>query len=214
MWKKTVSVIVIMALLSVLTAFAESTPFLEAYVSDIKIILNGEQVDFNLPVVTIDGNTYIPLRESAEKIGVGVGWDNENREILILSKGLIVDAKKIFQELFYFYLPETAEVLNYDHSIAYGDRNFAAKISFDAKDLPYMKSNLQVFGVRHSSEDTEHEMEKTIFELACATGSRWYGWWDLSKYQFEDVLVYESYKSGVEVKTIKMEAFIAKDVDG
>jgi len=50
-----------------------------------KIILNGEEKQFTLPVVTIDDSTYIPLREVSEKFGWKVDWDEKTQTVAITS---------------------------------------------------------------------------------------------------------------------------------
>jgi len=57
-----------------------------------KIFVNGTEKQFINPVVNINGNTYIPLREAAETLGMDVQWDSDNQTIQINSKSLAVQA--------------------------------------------------------------------------------------------------------------------------
>ena len=45
--------------------------------------VNGQQIKINMPAKIINGNTMIPTRFVAEKLGLKVGWDNTNRIISI-----------------------------------------------------------------------------------------------------------------------------------
>lgn len=67
------------------TAFAVSNPDLVLEAVNYKIIADGEEIDFENPVVTINGNAYIPLREAAENAGMTVEWDEGSETINIVS---------------------------------------------------------------------------------------------------------------------------------
>lgn len=47
---------------------------------DITIILNGEQLKLENPVMNKEGTTYYPFREILEFIGAGVDWDDGNKK--------------------------------------------------------------------------------------------------------------------------------------
>ena len=48
---------------------------------DYRIFVNGEEKQFDMPIVTIDDRTYIPLREAGEQFGWEVTWDESTKEI-------------------------------------------------------------------------------------------------------------------------------------
>ena len=54
-----------------------------AYVVQYKIMIDGAMLQFANPIVSIDGKTYLPLREVAEILGMNVEWDGEKQEICI-----------------------------------------------------------------------------------------------------------------------------------
>jgi hypothetical protein len=56
---------------------------LEAYVAQFRVFVNGEEQNFENPIVTINNRTYIPLREIGEVLGMNVEWDEENRKTII-----------------------------------------------------------------------------------------------------------------------------------
>jgi len=74
------SVLIIVIAINV---YANSNKQFTATQVDYKILLNGEEKQFNMPIVNIDGNTYIPLRETSEKFGWQVIWNAEGSEILL-----------------------------------------------------------------------------------------------------------------------------------
>ncbi|MGF9714978.1 stalk domain-containing protein [Paenibacillus naphthalenovorans] len=49
--------------------------------SDIKLFINGKQIDTQIEV--IDGNSYVPLRVVSESLGAEVKWDGNSRTINI-----------------------------------------------------------------------------------------------------------------------------------
>ena len=207
MYKKVIVTIIAIIVLP-LAGFAAGRVY-EAYESDAKILFNDEEVDFQLPVVTIDENTYVPLREAAEKLGMTVDWNvpewyENQKNIRIVRNIPDIDAKEAFQNLFGFALPETAEVLNYeyyDYTIyeEEKEKHFVAKISFQEQDLEYLKN--QFNGWREGS---------TLYYKVL---SQEYGWWDFLS-RDEVLYAYETTQKGTYVETIYVDAFITKPSDG
>lgn len=204
-----------------LAAFAAGKLSYEAYENDAKIFYNGKEIDFQLPVVTINGNTYVPLRETAEKTGVAVNWNGYYQRICLARNIQGIDAKEAFNSLFKIELPNSAEVLSYEYydDILYEDRpekHFAAKISFDEEDLEYVKSQ---FSDGWFEDYTEEELDEELAGLAGINArfvkvfSKEYEWWDLA--DPNDVLyTYWTYMSGTYVKTIVPRVFISQSQEG
>jgi len=63
--------------------FANNIDQLIADVVQFKVIVNGDEKQFEMPIVTIDDRTYIPLRELSETLGMEVEWDEANQTIII-----------------------------------------------------------------------------------------------------------------------------------
>lgn len=63
-------------------------PINKSYASnDIKVLLDGKELVFDVPPQIIEGRTLLPLRAIFEALGLEVGWDNETRTITGISEG-------------------------------------------------------------------------------------------------------------------------------
>jgi hypothetical protein len=76
-------IVVISLTVLVTIASASNAESLSAYVAQFSVVVNGEERDFENPIVTINDRTYIPLREVGELFGMDVEWDGENQKIII-----------------------------------------------------------------------------------------------------------------------------------
>jgi len=91
--KKTVSlilcIIMVLGLFGVVTAPAAS---------EIKIILNEEQLEFDVPPIIIDGRTLVPFRAIFEKLNAEVDWEPDSRTVTA-EKGDILIRLKIDNDI-------------------------------------------------------------------------------------------------------------------
>ncbi|MDO3408161.1 copper amine oxidase N-terminal domain-containing protein [Saccharibacillus sp. CPCC 101409] len=72
------------ALLSVLVLLFVSTPVGHAAspaTTPVKVILNGQQMNFKPGAMVIDGTTMVPFRQLFEAYGAQVSWDQKTQEI-------------------------------------------------------------------------------------------------------------------------------------
>lgn len=85
--KKSIIITVILTCLFCTAIFA-SDMYIKytALKSNAQIYVDGKKTDFDLPVVTIDDFTYVPLREAAEKSGMSVEWSQKDNTINLLSE--------------------------------------------------------------------------------------------------------------------------------
>src|SRR6056297_1448793 len=60
--------------------FAALTAFGDVYVD---VVNNGETIEFDSRPVIANDRTMVPVRFVTERLGAEVGWDGENREVLI-----------------------------------------------------------------------------------------------------------------------------------
>ena len=84
----TASILIILSL----TAFADEASTFVARQMDIKINVDREEKKFENPVVVINERTYLPLRETAETLGMEVRWDQKNQMVDIIT------GERIFSE--------------------------------------------------------------------------------------------------------------------
>lgn len=190
-----------------INVYSEDIFFYKAYKTDSKIIYDGNEIEFEAPVVTIDNHTYIPLREAAEKMDISVNWNGEENKIILTENSNDVYARELFNSLFKFALPSTAEVLNYDYYVENDEQYFAAKISFNQSDLEYITSKLSE---NYAYIDYLNQRNYINF---ISVYSNEYPWWELSELTDSD-LNYRIMKSGVYKKTVEICFFITKASDG
>ncbi len=200
MRKKLILLTTIVTIVVALCAFAYAADAIQynAYEFGVKIVFGGKEIKFDLPVVTINGNTYIPLREAAEKSNINVEWNGDEQKIVLTEYPHDADARGIFNRLVGFSLPDTAEILNYDYSVDEEAQRFMTRISFSANDLEVMKNNfsgwLEDDGRFLSLYNQEND------------------WWDLVDIE-KTVCAYHSYKTESYSKSIPIRVYIAEESD-
>lgn len=185
-------------------------------ISDIavNITYNGKPVEYELAPVIIDGHTYVPLRESADKSGLDVDWDSETNTVLLTSEEYEWDCENnsiIFSEnavsgysqfdyLFGLELPDSAEFEGFDFRYEYFEPHLKAKIIMTASDAEAFKKEVESKYRKNEDDETE------IYNVVLANYSKWYDWWDLSELP-EGVEIYESFESGLFVMTLDYQIF-------
>lgn len=73
--KKVLAIVIILSLMLSITAFAEET-------DDIKVVVNGVQLNFDVPPQLINDRTMVPMRAIFETLGAKVEWVDEAQLIL------------------------------------------------------------------------------------------------------------------------------------
>ena len=76
--KKIVSILCMMSLL-----FSMLTVKVNASNDDIKVLVDGTELTFDVPPQIIDDYTMVPMRGIFEALGYDVEWDEENKQIVI-----------------------------------------------------------------------------------------------------------------------------------
>ena len=100
-----VCICIILVAVSVVAVFAAQMLTFNAQKVDFKIEVNGNEKEFEMPVVAIEGRTYLPLREMAETLGIGIEWIGDEQKIVI-STG----SNNEIQSHINFYLHKSYEV--------------------------------------------------------------------------------------------------------
>lgn len=165
--------------------------------SESTIYYNGELQEYNLPVITIDGHTYVPLRETAENLGLDIDWSEESNKIEVTSP------EKIFEKLTGFVFPETASILNYDYRKADAEKmqdpQFCAKIRISASELAPILNNLQEFWIKENDDINPNDFNQ-FYVPNMQYENEQYSWWDLESAK-DALYVYERAIAGMYVKT-------------
>lgn len=52
----------------------------------IKLIIDGKEIETDVPPQIINGRTMVPVRVVAENLGCAVKWDKQNNTVIITSK--------------------------------------------------------------------------------------------------------------------------------
>jgi len=81
--KYVVFTIIILAAILPAIALANDHHRLYANVAELIMIVNGDEKNFLNPIITINGRTYLPLREAGGILGMEVMWFRENQTIVI-----------------------------------------------------------------------------------------------------------------------------------
>jgi len=58
--------------------------------NDIKVLLNGEELSFDVPPQSIDGRTMVPMRKIFESMGAVVNWDNDLQTVTAVKDDITV----------------------------------------------------------------------------------------------------------------------------
>lgn len=81
--RKTIMFIIFM--FTILTTAVFAAQNWTAYEVGFKIFLNNVQKNFKNPIVAINDNTYIPLREVSEQLGINVDWDAQTSSVYLIT---------------------------------------------------------------------------------------------------------------------------------
>lgn len=57
---------------------------------EVKVLLDGELIYFDVPAQIIDGRTMVPVRKIFEKLGMSVDWNNETKIVSAHKPGIII----------------------------------------------------------------------------------------------------------------------------
>lgn len=59
--------------------------------SNIRLIVNGQEITPDVPPQIIDGRVMVPARFVAEPLGAKVEWDGENNTVIVTDKSKVAD---------------------------------------------------------------------------------------------------------------------------
>ncbi len=58
--------------------------------SDVKVLLDGVELEFDVPAQIIDDRTMVPMRKIFESMGAVVAWDGDTRTIIAVKNEIVV----------------------------------------------------------------------------------------------------------------------------
>ena len=198
----------------VISVYAQGIMSYEAYESDSKIFFRGISLNIDEPVVTINGKTYVPLRDAAEYYGFEVEWDSDTGNIYLEEKFNPAEMREKFSELFEVELPETAEILNCSCHEYYnfGEKGveetseencYKAKILLDKNAMETFKQALNESELYYDSR-ADSNSDAFLLNL-----SKRYHWWDLSEIEDTEIC-YHAFKAGAVAKTRNIYMYVTE----
>ena len=101
----------------------------------INILLNGEKLKLENPVINKKGTTYYPFREILESIDASVIWDEANKKVIaILDKKYVefqLNNNKYLDNEGYKYLPKGQKVFTFENKTYVPIRNLMESLGYD-----------------------------------------------------------------------------------
>lgn len=195
---KKVILVTSLLVITIMSTFVFANVKFEAYDSDIKIYYNDKEVKFKLPIVIINGNTYIPIKEAAEKLKIKTMWDEERKRVFLDENTYGFKIDKMFKNLYEIELPEGTEILNYDYVIEDNKQCLITKILLNKKDVEDLKAYLE----KEKWEEINNWNSFSIY-------AEKYEWWDLLSIE-ETINAYKMVIPGIQKETVEKIFFIAE----
>ncbi len=208
-----------------MAAFEENTSWHRAYETGTEIFFGNKKLQFDSPIVNIDGQTYVPLREAAENEGLFVSW----RESLNAIE--VIDGRKTFEKELGFALPEDAKITNFEyHGVQRNDldeagivpigelysmdANFSCKVELTEKDFQDVLESLNNNYIYVEEENVVADIDDGI---GCEVymllyNANCYDWWKVKS--VDDILYfYWGVKHGEETFTLITRIAVCKGND-
>ena len=128
--------IIVILMVSMVISSADISEELKAVVAPFKIIVDEEEKAFEMPIIVINGRTYLPLRETAETLGIGVDWIGEEKTVVISTKNEEIDFP--YEVNFTVIIWEKFEFTFYNIGIKSESGNVKMKVDYNDKDYDYL----------------------------------------------------------------------------
>lgn len=80
-WK--IAILIALLCIVITVVYADDITQFTANVATFKILINGQETNFDNPPVAINGRTYLPLRSIAQALGVVVNWNAQLNQVEI-----------------------------------------------------------------------------------------------------------------------------------
>jgi len=84
--------------------------------SEVKIIVNGNELNVDTPPVIVEGRTLVPLRAIFEELECEVGWEPDTKTVVAIGRGtsicLQIGQKQIFKNSDVIAIDVPAQIIN------------------------------------------------------------------------------------------------------
>lgn len=207
MKKRIFATILAICLICSTFVFAQEDTVFHVIPYDFDIFWTGNHMEYDSPILLVNGQTYVPLRDWSESIGMDVHWDGKAREIIITESD--IELEDVFYSTFGFDLPPTSEIVNYAYGRYGRDVSMHAKIFFEKSDLESMKKKLDGIGRLLTEDDMDDE------EIELINMSKMFDWWDITSPK-DATYTYFAFMEGLEIVTYPVWGLICEvqDSDG
>ena len=211
-WALLITVVVAVAGCAVAATLAAQT-------TDFTLMINGQAVETEKPIVVIDNSSYLPVRELSEKLGFDVTWHEKfayrTNKVIDIRTNPMGEMREMVRDRVKLDLPEDTQTLCYQYDGEW--QHFAAKISVPHEAVEQMKAQMDKESEDETTGMIMSEKEEVLRSLQPFVTEA-YNWWDLDKEQVE--YAYRKLETGRvlpnewQVKSIYIYVLILKEVDG
>ena len=175
----------------------------------VDIYYNSELVEYELSPVIINGRTYVPLRESAEMVGMGVEWNENNNTVSVTTEDFTADYKNGiisfsdeavsgYSQFEYLLkdipLPDSAEIVDFEFLYDNFEPCLYAKNTMPEEDAAKIK---ELFADASEEKD---DTDKQMYNRILGNLNTWFDWWDLKELP-DNAEVFEWFERGLFVMT-------------
>ena len=202
MKKILLSVFLVFAVLCTALNVIGGEPLFNITEYDFEVYRHGEKMNFDSPILLVDGRTYVPLRSFAEEMNHSVEWFEDEKTITLTDNSL--DIYAIFEKLM-FKLPETADISDYAYAQEGRDESITVAVTFKESDLSYIQKELEEYTHLLTKEEQENKSDML-------KGMKRYPWWNTSIGEAD--YVYFGFEEGIEASTIPIYALIDRTTYG
>ncbi len=81
----------LISILTALTILLSCFSITATAAEEVKVILDGELLSFDVPAQIINGRTMVPVRKIFEELGMDVIWDGDAQKVIANKKGVLIE---------------------------------------------------------------------------------------------------------------------------
>lgn len=84
MKKNLICTVLVSAMIGLVPCMAQAS-------DDVKVVIDGRPIQFDVPAQIINGRTMVPVRKVFEELGMSIQWDEESQSVLAGKTGVIIE---------------------------------------------------------------------------------------------------------------------------